>query len=429
MKLLKNGAIIDPSGMFSGKHDILVTDGVITRIAPAIDEPSAEVIDLAGLTVAPGFIDLHVHFRDPGYEYKEDVVSGLRAAAAGGFTTVVCMPNTKPAIDTASVVRYIKEKAAAAALGTVLIAGSISKGREGQELAEIGDMFREGIVAVTDDGAPVTDAGLMRRILEYTKIFDLPVMCHPEVLSLVGSGAMHEGYISTMLGVPPIPAEAEYIMVQRDIALASLTGGRLHITHASTAESIAAVRAAKKAGLRVTCDVTPHHLALTDEAVTTFDTATKVNPPLRPQAHIDALVAGILDGTVDAIASDHAPHAVHEKEDTYANAPFGLIGLETSFAVLNTKLVREGVITIEKLVEKWTAGPATAFGLDAGRIAEGAPADIVAFDTEAQWTVDPSKFESKSRNCPWAGESLFGKVMFAMSGGRIINKDGVVTNA
>jgi len=289
-------------------------------------------------------------------------------------------------------------------------------------------MMREGIVAVTDDGSPVMNAQLMRRILEYTKIFGIAVMSHAEDKNLAGSGVMHEGLVSTKIGMRGIPAEAETVMVQRDIELAALTGGRLHITHISTRESVDAVRRAKANGVRVTCDVTPHHLALTDDAVMSFDTATKVNPPLRPEEHRLALIQGLLDGTIDAIASDHAPHAVHEKEASYDEAPFGVIGLETTLPVLIAELVKKGSMPLELLVAKLTAGPAAALGLNAGKIELGAPADITVFDPDAEWTVDPMKFFSLGRNCPFAGGKVSGKTVYTICGGKIIFKNGIVTH-
>jgi len=429
MKLLIKGCeIIDPAGKSGGRNDILIDSGVIAGIGKALKADGAETLDASGLKAAPGLVDIHVHFRDPGYEYKENLETGLRAAAAGGFTSVVCMPNTRPAVDNVSTVKYLREKAAAAGLGRLYVAGAVSKGRDGAELAEVGDMMREGIVAVTDDGSPVMNAQLMRRILEYTKIFGIAVMSHAEDKNLAGSGVMHEGLVSTKIGMRGIPAEAETVMVQRDIELAALTGGRLHITHISTRESVDAVRRAKANGVRVTCDVTPHHLALTDDAVMSFDTATKVNPPLRPEEHRLALIQGLLDGTIDAIASDHAPHAVHEKEASYDEAPFGVIGLETTLPVLIAELVKKGSMPLELLVAKLTAGPAAALGLNAGKIELGAPADITVFDPDAEWTVDPMKFFSLGRNCPFAGGKVSGKTVYTICGGKIIFKNGIVTH-
>ncbi len=427
MKLLIKGCeIIDPAGKNGGNKDILIENGIIRGIGKNLSSEGAEVIDAAGLKAVPGLIDIHVHFRDPGYEYKENTESGLRAAAAGGFTSVVCMPNTRPAIDNISTVKYIVDKAKALGLGNLYVAGAISKGREGEELSEVGDMMREGIVAVTDDGSPVMNAQLMRRILEYTKIFGIPVMSHPEDKNLAGAGVVHEGLVSTRVGMRGIPAASETVMVLRDIELAELTGGRLHLTHISTKESVDAVRRAKARGINVTCDTTPHHLTLTDDAVMTFDTATKVNPPLRPEEHRAALIEGLLDGTIDAIASDHAPHAVHEKETSYDAAPFGIIGLETTLAVLMTDLVKGEKISLDLLVSKLTSGPAAAMRLDAGKIEEGAQADITLIDADAEWTIDTGKFFSLGRNCPFNGKKVCGKVAHTIVKGKKVFSQGEI---
>jgi len=428
MVLLRGGEIIDPAGRITGVADVLIDSGKIIKIAPDIQSKKAEVIDVSGLSVMPGLVDVHVHLRDPGYEYKENVETGLKAAAAGGFTTVVCMPNTSPAIENKSVVKYLREKSEMAGLGRLWAAGAATKERKGRELAEIGDMMEEGIAAITDDGSPVANPQLMRRIFEYAKIFDLVFMSHAEVPEISSDGVMHEGLVSTTIGLPGIPPQAESVMVARDVQLAKLTGGRLHVTHISTPAALDEIRRAKDEGLRVTCDVTPHHLTLTDEAVMEFDTCMKVNPPLRPREYVEAMIEGLKDGTIDAIASDHAPHAVHEKETPFNEAPFGMIGLETTLAVTYTKLVKTGAMTLRQLAGKLSAGPAGALGLDAGRIEEGAGADITVFDPEAVWTVDPSKFYSLGRNCPYAGWEVSGKAVMTIAGGRVIAKDGVVSD-
>lgn len=427
MMLLKSGEIIDPAGAISGVADILVDDdGFIEKIAPDIHEEDAGTVDVSGLKVMPGLIDMHVHLREPGYEYKETIETGLKAAAAGGFTSVVCMPNTDPAIDTRSTVKYVKEQAEAAGLGRLFIAAAGTKGIAGREMSEIGDMAAEGIVAVTDDGKSIGGASMMRRVLEYISMFDLPYMVHAELAELAGGGVMHEGLVSTTIGMPGIPSQAESIMVARDIELAELTGARLHITHLSAAASLDYVRRAKDRGLPVTCDVTPHHLALTDEAAMEFDTNTKVNPPLRSRRHVDALLQGLRDGVIDAIASDHAPHSVHEKESSYIEAPFGLVGLETSLAILITEIVKTGILSLEQLIEKLTTGPASVLGLDAGRLEVGAPADITVIDPDEKWTINPAKFYSLGRNCPFGGREVFGKVRYTIAAGKIINNNGVV---
>jgi len=424
--LLKGGEVIDPAGVYSGKNDLLVNDGVIEKIGKKISESGAEVMDATGRIVAPGLVDIHVHFRDPGYEYKETIESGLKAAAAGGFTSVVCMPNTRPPIDNKSVVKYIKDKAAAAGLGNIYIAGCISKGREGLELAEIGDMTNEGIVAVTDDGNPVMNAQLMRRALEYTKIFDIPVMSHSEDKNLAGAGVMNEGFVSTTLGLRGIPKAAETVMVLRDIELAEMTGGRLHLTHISTPESVDAVRRAKARGVNVTCDVTPHHLTLTDEGLMNFDTNFKVNPPLRPEADRQVLIRALAEGVIDAIASDHAPHAVHEKETTMDDAPFGVIGLDTTLPVLIEELVKPGHISLSFLIDKLSAAPARCLGLEAGMLAVGGRADLAIIDDKAEWTIEESTLFSKSKNCPYIGRRVTGRVVNVISGGRLIFNDGKI---
>jgi dihydroorotase len=424
--LIKNGEMIDPEGKLQGKMDVLVEGGAIAKIKSDIKPNSHTVIDASGLWMFPGFIDIHVHLRDPGYEYKETIETGLRAAVRGGFTTVACMPNTNPPVDNKSVVKYIRDRAMMLGIARLLVVGSISKGRKGEELAEIGDMAAEGIVGVSDDGAPVMSSQLMRRALEYVKIFGLPVISHPEDMGLSSRGLMHEGYVSTLMGLRGIPAAAEETMVARDIALAELTGGRLHLTHLSTKNSVELVRAARKRGVPVTCDVTPHHLALTDEAVMGFDTAAKVNPPLRPMDHVEALRAALMDGTVDAVASDHAPHAVHEKEASFDEAPFGLVGLETTLGVLLTLVpgLREKPGLLAALL---TTGPARVLGLPRPGLFDGAAADLTLVDPEEQWVVRPETFASLGRNCPFAGRTLRGRVRHTVSAGRLVVRDGELT--
>lgn len=421
--LIRGAEIIDPEKKYSGVNDVLLSDGLISKIDKKITASADETIDADGLLLAPGFIDLHAHFRDPGYEYKETIETGLRAAAAGGYTSVVVMPNTDPPADTAATIQYMQERAADAGLGRLYVAGAISKKREGRELAEMGEMAAQGVVAVTDDGSGVADSQLMRRALEYSKIFNLPVMAHEEDMSLVAGGVMHEGLVSTTLGMKASPAAAEDVMVARDVILAELTGAHLHITHLSTKRSLELALDAQRRGACVTFDVTPHHLTLTDEAVMGFDTSTKVNPPLRPAEHRDALVAALAAGNIQAIGTDHAPHAVHEKEDSFDDAPFGLIGLETAFAVLFTELVLTDKVDAASLIAALTIGPAKILNLPQGRLAPGAPADIALIDPSAAWTVDPAKFHSLGRNCPWNGKKLQGKVVHTIAAGKIIFRD------
>ncbi len=426
--LLKGGEIIDPAGAVSGAGDILMEDGLIVKIGPGIDAGGAEVYDASGLKIFPGLLDIHVHFRDPGYEYKETVESGLRAAAAGGFTSVVCMPNTKPAIDTQSVVKYLLDKAAAAGLGRLFVAGAATRGRQGETLSEIGDMMAEGIVAVTDDGSPIMNAQLTRRVLEYTKSFGIPYFSHSEDINLAGAGVMNEGLVSTTIGMRATPKAAEIVMVVREIELCALTGGRLHLTHISTRESMEAVKRARARGLNVTCDTTPHHLTLTEDLVPSFDTNLKVNPPLRSEDDRQAMIEGVADGTIDAIASDHAPHAHHEKETSFEDAPFGLIGLETTVPVLYTELVETGLLTPEQFTARLSSGPGAALGIDAGRLEPGAPADFALVETGCDGVVDSSRFFSKSRNCPFNGRKVSAKIRATICKGKFIFRDGEIVS-
>jgi dihydroorotase len=424
--LIRNVDIIDPQGAHTGKGDLLIDNGAIAAIGKNLPAQGHDTLDADGLTLAPGFIDLHAHLRDPGYEYKETIETGLRAAAKGGFTSVLCMPNTDPPVDNAATVKYIRNKAAALNLGKLFVAGAISKGLKGQELAEMGEMVAQGVVAVTDDGRPVSDAQLMRRALEYSRIFGIPVMAHEEDLSLVGDGVMHEGLVSTIIGMKASPAAAEEVMVARDAVLAELTGAHLHLTHLSSRLSLDIALHARERGANVTFDVTPHHLTLTDEAVMTFDTSTKVNPPLRPRAHVDALVQTLAAGLITAIGTDHAPHAVHEKEDCFDDAPNGLIGFETAFAVLHTDLALTGAVPLERIIHAMTVGPARILGLPQGRLKPGAPADLVLLDLAAEWTVNPDQFESLGRNCPYAGKKVRGRTIHAFVDGRPLIKDGAI---
>jgi len=424
--LIRNVEIIDPLGAHSGKGDVLIENECIAAIGKTLSPEGHDTLDADGLALAPGFIDMHAHLRDPGYEYKENIETGLRAAAKGGFTSVVCMPNTDPPVDNASTVKYIQNKAKRLSLGKLYIAGAVSKGLKGQELAEMGEMFAQGIIAVTDDGRPVSGAQLMRRALEYSRIFGIPVMAHEEDLSLVGDGVMHEGLVSTTLGMKASPAAAEEVMVARDVVLAELTGAHLHVTHLSSLRSLDIVLNAMERGLNVTFDVTPHHLTLTDEAVMTFDTATKVNPPLRSPDHVDALVAALAKGLVPAIGTDHAPHAIHEKEDCFDDAPNGIIGFESAFPVMYTDLVLSGKVELATLIKTMTAGPARVLGLPQGRLEAGAPADLILLDLDTQWSINPDNFESLGRNCPYSGKKVRGQVKYSFTDGRLLVKDGEI---
>ncbi|AKU91023.1 dihydroorotase [Vulgatibacter incomptus] len=418
---LVNGRLLDPATGVDGVRTVHVVDGRIRSISA--DLPSntqgVKVIDCAGKLVLPGFIDLHAHLREPGEEYKETILTGARSAVAGGFTAVVAMPNTRPPIDNAHLVRFVLDRAAEAGLARVYPSGAISKGQEGKDLAEIGDMVQAGAVCITDDGRPVMDPALMRRALEYAKTFDLPVMVHEEDLHLAAGGCMNEGAVSTRLGLRGSPNVAEDAMVLRDIELCALTGGRLHIAHLSTAGSVRAVRDAKRRGLRVTAEATPHHFTLTDEAVGTYDTRAKMCPPLRTQADVDAVLVGLADGTIDAIATDHAPHSAVEKDVEFERAANGIVGLETALP-LTLALVRSGAISLMRAVELLSLGPAKAFGLPGGRVAEGEVADLAIVDPEAEWRVDPARFESKGRYTPFEGWTLRGRVDLTLVGGAIV---------
>jgi len=420
--LLKGLKIIDPEGRLPRAGDVIVDGGRIARIGRGLPRGRHRIFDLSGCHIMPGLIDLHAHLREPGFEYKENLDSGLRAAVNGGFTGVVCMPNTDPAVDNKSVVKYLRERASGIGLARLYVAGAISQGRAGVELAEVGEMMEEGIVAVTDDGAPVMDSRLMRRAMEYSRIFSIPVMDHCEDRNLSAGGVMNEGLVSTMLGLGGIPSASEEIMVARDIALAALTGAHIHITHVTTRSAVEIIRRAKKKGISVTCDVTPHHLVLTDDAVRDFDTNMKVNPPLRGKDDVNALVRGLTDGTIDAIATDHAPHAVHEKETSFNEAPFGAIGFESALAVLTTELVHRRGLPLEFLAGKMSSAPARIFGLHGGRIATGEPADLTIVDLEREWTIDPEEFSSLARNCPFAGRKVKGKVVMVIIGGKVLLK-------
>ena len=424
--LIRGGYVLDP-GRIDGPADMLIEHGRIVSVEPQTSasagkpRPDVRVLDAAGKLVLPGFVDLHVHFREPGFEYKETIQSGSAAAAAGGFTTVCCMPNTNPVNDSQAVTELILDRARAAGMANVLPVGAITKGSQGQELAEIAELRRAGCVAISDDGRPVMNSLVMRHAMEYALAFDVPVVDHCEDLHLSEGGCMNEGLVSTQLGLPGVPAAAEDVMVARNIALAEMTGARLHLAHLSTAGSVRLVRDAKARGVRVTAEVAPHHFMLTEEAVNGYDTNAKMNPPLRTRDDVQAVREALKDGTIDAIATDHAPHASQEKEQEFAAAPNGVIGLETAFA-LAMALVEDGLLPLERAVTALTLGPARAFSLAKGTLAPGADADVVIVDPKAAWTVDPTRFKSKSRNSPFAGWKVKGRVLHTIVGGRIVHE-------
>jgi dihydroorotase len=416
--LLKRAYLVDPSQGFEGVADLLIEHGRIARVGSDLAPGRARTVEVPpGWVVCPGFIDMHVHLREPGQEYKETIATGTAAAVAGGFTAVAAMPNTVPVNDHAGVTRFILQKAAEAGLARVYPIGAVSRGSEGAALAEIGELKAAGCVALSDDGRPVASALLMRRALEYAGMFGLPVIDHCEDPTLKGDGVAHEGFHAAALGLRGIPSAAEEIAVERDIALAGLTGSAVHIAHLSARGSLRAVRSGKARGIRVTCEVTPHHLVLTDEALAGYDTNCKMNPPLREAADRDALVQGVVDGSVDVIATDHAPHHEDEKRVEFDAAPFGVIGLETAVPLVLDRLVHPGLITFARLVELLSVNPARILGVPGGTLAPGAPADITILAPDHRVVVDASRFRSKARNTPFDGWVLRGGVAVTIVGG------------
>lgn len=408
--LLKGGLVVDPGEGLAAPLDVRAADGCVVEVGEGLSprEAGAEVRDVSGCVVLPGFVDPHVHLREPGREDAETIRTGTRAAAKGGFTAVAAMPNTRPAIDREAMVRFVLDRAEREAAVRVYAIGAITKDRAGEELAEMGDMARAGAVAFSDDGNTVMNAALFRRALEYAKGHGRPLIVHAEDRTLAGGGVMNEGDLSTRLGLPGIPAAAEEVMVARDLILAELTGARLHVAHVSTAGALRLIREAKRRGTRVTCEVTPHHLFLTQDAVHGYDTAARVSPPLRTEADCLALQEGLIDGTVDAVATDHAPHTREEKLVEFGLAPPGMVGVETAVSLLVDRLVRTEKLDWAGLARCMSWGPARALGVPVNRIAPGAPADLTVIDPEARVTVDPEKFASRSRNTPFAGWRLRG---------------------
>jgi dihydroorotase len=420
--LIRGGTVIDPASHLHGRRDLLVRDGRIAEVSDAIDGETltgATVIPAEHCLVLPGLIDMHVHLREPGYEYRETVETGGRAAAAGGFTAVACMANTNPVNDNAAVTEYIRERAQAAGLVRVYPIGAVSKELKGEQLAEIGEMQRAGIVAVSDDGMPIMNGGLMRRALEYTAMFGLPVIVHEEDRLIAAEGVMNEGAMSLRLGLKGMPAAAEEAMIARDLTLLARTGGRLHVAHVSTAGAVELVRAAKQRGLPVTAEAAPHHFTLTEAAVEGYNTHAKMNPPLRTQRDVQAVRLGLADGAIDAIASDHAPHHRDEKDVEFDRALNGVVGLETTLP-LALRLADESRIPLDTIVAAMTVNPARILGLPLGTLAVGAEADITVVDPTRRWTVRAAGFRSKGRSTPFEGMEMQGQAVVTIVGGRIV---------
>ena len=420
--LIRGGRVVDPSQGIDRIDDVLVRDGQVVAVGLAGAQPigkADETIDATGLVVTPGLVDMHVHLREPGREEDETIETGTQAALAGGFTSVACIPNTEPPIDTQAAVEFIHQKAARADTCNVFVVGCVSRNREGKELAEIGQLVEAGAVAFSDDGAPVYDAELMRRAFEYCRMFDKPILAHEEVLELSRGGVMHEGLVSLVLGLGGMPAAAEEVLIGRDIALAEVTGGRLHAMHVSTGGGVALIREAKRRGIRVTAEACPHHFTLTDESLRGFDSNFKMSPPLRTAADVEAIIEGLVDGTIDCIATDHAPHAREKKMLELDRAPFGILGLETAVGLSVTRLVNSGRIGWPRLVEAMSTLPAKILGINRGTLRPGSVADITLIDPNLSWTVDVSSFRSKSVNSPFHGWTLQGRAVATIVGGRV----------
>jgi dihydroorotase len=430
--LLKNGIVVDPSQNLMGVRDVLIErdmgqgtwgKGRILAVAENIVAEDAEVIDCTGKLVVPGLVDMHVHFREPGEEHKETIATGSAAAVAGGFTTVCCMPNTKPPLDSVAAIEFVLRRADEVRLCRVLPIGAVSVGLKHEQLTEMAAMKEAGAVAFSDDGEPVQDAGFLRKVLAYAKVCDAVVILHCEDKSLTAGGVMNEGLTSLRLGLRGMPKTAEVTSVQRAVELAKLTGSKVHIAHVSTKEAVEVIRRAKEQGVQVTAEVTPHHLTLIEEAVGDYDTNAKMNPPLRTDEDVVALREALLDGVIDCIATDHAPHAIEEKETTFDDAPFGIVGLETAVGVLWTELVHKANFPLMRLVEAMSTKPCQILGLDGGTLREGSRADVTVIDPDAEWVVQPEKFRSKGKNTPYAGWKLKGKVVMTICGGQVVFRD------
>lgn len=417
--LIRGGRILDPTSGRDEPGSLLAADGRIQAVGPDLDAQGAEIIDAAGAWIAPGFFDMHCHLREPGQEYKEDIGSGGRSAVAGGFTAVACMANTHPVNDDPAMTDYILDRALHDSPAKVYPIAAATRGLEGEVMTEMAALVGAGAVAFSDDGHTIMDSGVMRRVLEYSLLVGVPIIVHCEDRNLVGNGVVNEGAVSTKLGLPSNPAVAEVVHVVRDLMLAELTGAHLHVAHVSTAGGVEAIRRARERGVNVTAEATPHHLSLTDELALGYDTNTKVAPPLRSAADVAACRAGLVDGTLDAIATDHAPHAQHEKEQEFTEAPSGMIGFETAAAVV-LDLVRKEEITPLELMRRLSANPSRILGKPGGSLAVGEPADVVVLDPDQRWTYDPAKGYSKSSNSPWAGEKLTGRVVATLVDGKLV---------
>jgi dihydroorotase len=421
--IIRGGRVIDPASNTDAIKNVVIENGRIVRLQSGAEtrNPDSEIIDASGMWVVPGLIDMHTHLREPGHEYKETIATGCAAAAAGGFTSICCMPNTTPVNDNQSVTNYILKKAREASHARVYPVGAISKGLKGKSLAEFGELKEAGVVAVSDDGNPVMNSQLMRRALEYTRAFDLFVISHCEDLDLAGNGVMNEGTVATRLGLRGIPNAVESVMVSRDLMLAELTGAKLHIAHVSAADSVRCIRDAKKRGVLVTAETAPHYFSLTEAALLDYNTNAKMNPPLRTKKDVEAICEGLRDGAIDAIATDHAPHSSLEKDIEFDAAANGIVGMETSLP-LSLKLVRNGILDPMTLIAKMSTNPARILGLPAGQLKPGASADVTVIDPEVSFTVDANSFKSKARNCPFDGWNLQGKAALTIVEGRIIHR-------
>ena len=418
--VVTGGRVIDPETKMDKMADIFIRDGAIKKVEKAKGKIRArEIIDAKGKIVVPGLIDMHTHLREPGREDEETIYTASCAAVAGGFTSICCMPNTQPPIDNQETVEFVYQKAKEAKC-KIYCVGCITKGQKGEELTEIYDLVQAGVVAISDDGFPVSNSQVLRNALEYSRMFDLPVISHCEDLNLSANGVMHEGFISTTLGMCGIPSIAEEIIVVRDIQLAEFTKARIHIAHVSTEGSVDLIRQAKKKGIKVTCEATPHHFTLTDEIIKTFDTTAKVNPPLRTRKDVEAIKRGLKDGTIDCIATDHAPHSIEEKEVEFDFAPPGMVGLETALGLVITELINKKILSWTQAIAKMTFNPARILNLKGGRIKKNSLADITIIDPKASWIVDPSKFQSKSKNSPFGGRKLQGKVFCTIVDGKVV---------